>query len=151
MHVILLQNIKGLGRVGDIKAVSDGYGRNYLLAHNLAKLATDGNIKITESWKIKAQLEEKITSDKIREFIEKAKDIVLEFTKKASPTGKLFASLTKEEIAYELSKNIGVKIKPDSIDLQEHGEYIKHGGEHLIEVALLPKVKVSIKIVIRGE
>ena len=48
MKIILLQNIKGVGRMGDIKNVSDGYGRNYLLANKLAKLATSGTVYMQE-------------------------------------------------------------------------------------------------------
>lgn len=150
MRVILMQNIKGVGRIGDIKNVADGYGRNYLLARNLAKIATEGTVKEAEVLKKKGEAEEKIAMEKAKEVAEKAKDIVLEFTKKASKTGKLFASLTKEEIAEELSKAIGGKIEPDSINLREHGEHIKQAGEHMIEAELAPGIKVELKVVVKG-
>ena len=151
MKVILLQNIKGVGRIGDIKNVADGYGRNYLLANKLAKLANDGAIKEVESLKKKAEAQEKVAVEKAREVAEKAKDIVLEFTRKASKTGKLFASLTKEEIAEELSKAIGGKVDPKNIDFKEHGEHIKQEGGHMIEVELAPEIKAEIKVVVKGE
>ena len=150
MKVILLQNIKGIGRIGDIKNVADGYGRNYLLAKGLAKLATDGTIKETETLKKKGRLEEKLALEKARQVAEDLKNIVLNFTKKASETGKLFASLTKEEIAAQLSKIIGAKVKPDSIDLKEHGEHIKQEGEHMIEVNLAPNIKVELKVFVKS-
>src|SRR3989338_6925644 len=99
MKVILLQNIKGVGRVGDVKNVADGYGRNYLLANKLAKIATEHTIKETEGLKRRGETELKIANEKAKEVAEKAKGLVLEFTKKSSKTGTLFASLTKEEIA----------------------------------------------------
>src|SRR3989344_1287881 len=99
MKVILLQNIKGIGRMGDIKDVSDGYGRNFLLAKKLGKLANEGTIKEAEVLKKKAEVETKVAQDKAKEVAEKVKDVALEFTKKSSKTGKLFASLGKEEIA----------------------------------------------------
>ena len=151
MRVILLQNIKGVGQIGDVKNVADGYGRNYLLANKLAKLATEGVAKEVESLKKKAEAQVKIVAERAQEVAEKAKDIVLEFTKKSSKTGKLFASLTKEEIASELSKVVGAKIKSDSINLKEHGEHIKHEGEHMIEVELVPGTKIEVKVVIREE
>ncbi len=149
MKVILLQNIKGLGRIGDIKNVSDGYGKNYLLTKGIAKLATESAAKEAEYLKRKAEAEEGIALEKAKEVAEKAKDMVLEFTKKASKTGKLFASLTKEEIAEELSRVIGAKIDSGSIDLKEHGEHIKKIGEHVIEVKLAPEIKVEIKVIIK--
>ncbi len=151
MKVIFLQNIKGIGKIGDIKNVADGYGRNYLLAKKLAKLASEGVEKEVASLKKKGEAEEKIANEKAKEFAEKAKNVVLEFTKKASKTGKLFASLSKEEVAEELSKAIGGKISSDSIDFKEHGEHIKQSGEHMIEVELASDVKVELKVVVKGE
>ena len=150
MKVILLQNIKGLGRIGDVKNVSDGYGRNYLLANKLAKLATESAAKEVEYLKKKAEMEEKVTQEKAKEAAEKTKDIVLEFTKKVSKTGRLFASLTKEEVAQELSKAIGGKVDSDSIDFREHGEHIKQEGEHIIKIELAPDIKTEIKVVIKS-
>jgi len=159
MKVILLQNIKGVGRIGDVKNVADGYGRNFLLANKLAKIATDGTMKEVEFLKKKTEIEDKIAVEKAKEVAEKAKDIVLEFTKKASKTGKLFASLTKEEVAESLSKAVGGKIDPKNIDFnpstssgqEVHGEHIKQEGEHLIEVELAPEIKVEIKVIVKGE
>ena len=167
MKVILLQNIKGVGRIGDVKNVADGYGRNYLLANKLGKIATETSIKETEGLKKKNETVMKIAQEKTKEIAEKAKDLVLEFTKKASKTGTLFASLTKEEIAEELSKAIGAKVEPDMIDLDPstdstsspqagsgqgvHGEHIKLLGEHMIEVELAPEVKIELRVVIKGE
>ena len=151
MKVILLQNIKGVGRIGDIKNVADGYGRNYLLANKLAKVATEGTIKEIEALKVKAEAMEKVAGEKAKEIAEKSKDIILEFTKKSSKTGTLFASLTKEEISEELSKAIGSKVDSDSIDLREHGEHIKQEGEHLVGVQLAPEVKIEVKVIIKGE
>jgi len=151
MKVILLQNIKGIGRMGDIKDVSDGYGRNFLLAKKLGKLANEGTIKEAEVLKKKAEVETKVAQDKAKEVAEKVKDVALEFTKKSSKTGKLFASLGKEEIAEELSKAVGAKIESDMIDLKDHGEHIKQEGEHLIEVELSQGIKIELKVVIKSK
>lgn len=151
MKVILLQNIKGIGRIGDVKNVADGYGRNYLLANKLAKTATEGTIKEAEFLKKKGEAEEKIAATKAKEVAERAKDTILEFTKKSSKTGKLFASLTKEEVAESLSKAIGGKVDPDSIDFKEHGEHIKQEGEHLVEVELAPEIKIELKVTVKGK
>ena len=137
--------------MGDVKNVADGYGRNYLLANKLAKIATETAIKETEGLKRKNEAEVKATHEKAKEIAEKAKDVVLEFTKKVSKTGTLFASLTKEEIAEELSKAIGTKVESDMINLREHGEHIKQQGEHMIEAELAPEVKIELKVVIKPE
>src|SRR5437867_4197605 len=131
MKIILLQNIKGYGQIGDVKNASDGYARNYLLPRKLAELATPGALNKVSSLKKKLESTLKIEKDKALEAVEKAKDIVLEFSKKASKTGKLFASVTKEEVAKELSKALSAKVEADMINLGEHGEHIKQTGEHM--------------------
>lgn len=159
MRVMLTQNIKGVGRAGDIKNVADGYGRNYLLANKLAKIATESTMKDAEFLKKKGEVEEKIAVEKAKEIAEKVKDIVLEFSKKSSKTGTLFASLTKEEVARELSKAIGGKVDPENINFnpsagsgqEVHGEHIKQVGEHMIEVELTPEIKSELKIIVKSE
>ncbi len=151
MKVIILKNIKGYGRIGDVKNVSDGYGRNYLLPNKLAKLATEGSLNEVSSLKKKLEVTLKMEKEKAVEAVGKMKDAVLEFTKKASKTGKLFASVTKEEIAGELSKVIGGKVESEMVDLKEHGEHIKNTGDHMIEVELAPEVKAEVKVSIKGE
>ncbi len=151
MKVILLQNIKGYGQIGDVKNSSDGYARNYLLPRKLAKLATQGALNEVSFLKKKLEVTLKMEKEKALEVVEKVKDIVLEFTKKASKTGKLFASVTKAEIAGDLSKAIGAKVEAEMIDLGEHGEHIKKTGEHMIDIELAPEVKAQVKVVIKGE
>ncbi len=151
MKIILLQNIKGYGQIGDVKNSSDGYARNYLLPRKLAKLATPGALNEVSSLKKKLESSLKMEKEKALEAVEKVKDVVLEFAKKASKTGKLFASVTKEEIARELSKALNAKVEADMINLGKHGEHIKQTGEHMVEVELAPEVKVQVRVVVRGE
>lgn len=137
--------------MGDVKDVADGYGRNFLLARGLAKTATQGSLKEVESLKKKAEVQVALDKAKAKEIAEKAKDITLEFTKKASKTGTLFASVTKDEVAEELAKAVGGKIDADSVDFKEHGEHIKHVGEHMITVELAEDIKVDVKVIVKEE
>lgn len=151
MRIILLQNIKGLGRIGDVKNVADGYGRNFLIARGSAKVATEDGLNEAETLRKKAEASAAITEEKIAEFAEKAKTANIEFTKKAGKTGKLYSSVTKEEIAEELSRALGGKIKPEMINLREHGEHIKQAGEHMIEIEFTPNLKTEIKITVKSD
>lgn len=151
MKVIFLQNIKGVAKIGDVKNVADGYARNYLLVNRMAKVANEGTVQEIEALKRKAEAEEKIAAEKAKVIVEKAKNVTLEFSKKSSKTGTLFASLTKEEVANDLSKALEAKITPDMINFKEHGEHIKHEGEHMIEVELTSDIKVEIKVIVKGE
>ena len=122
--------------MGDIKDVSDGYGRNFLLPQKLAKVASEKNSEEAASLKKKAESQEKIMKEKAETIAKNAVNAVLEFSKKPSTTGTLFASLTKEEVAEKLSETVGGKIEPEMIDFKEHGEHIKHEGEHMVTVKL---------------
>ena len=146
MKVILLQNIKGFGKIGDIKNVSDGHARNFLFPKKLAKVATEGALKESETLSKKREAMDLKDKENAEKAVALLKDSVLEFKKKASPAGTLFSSVTKHEIAQELTKKTGIKIDTDSLRLGEHGEHIKHIGEHEIKVDLGNNLEAPVKI-----
>jgi large subunit ribosomal protein L9 len=151
MKVILLENLKGLGQIGDVKSVADGYGRNFLLPQNKAKLVTSGSVKEIDALKKKLATMIEAEKNQAEEAAKKFKDTVLEFYKKATKTGKTYSSVTKEEIAEKLSGVVGFKVEAYSVDLGKLGEHIKQLGEHPIEVSLAPDVKMSVKIKVNAE
>ena len=151
MKVILRQNIKGFGRIGDIKNVSDGYARNFLFPKNMAQLATEHS----EKEAVILQQKRAASADLEKEAAEKAAAILhetrLELTRKASKTGTLFSSVNKDDIAKELSKAAQIKVSKEMIDLGDHGEHIKHVGEHLITITLTPDVQTQLTVTIKPE
>ncbi|OGN16771.1 MAG: 50S ribosomal protein L9 [Candidatus Yanofskybacteria bacterium RIFCSPHIGHO2_02_FULL_50_12] len=151
MKVILLQNVKGFGRIGDIKNVSDGYARNFLFPKSMAKVATDGSLKESEALQKKREASSTAEHETAEKAVVMLKDVSLQFSKKSSKTGTMFSSLTKEEIAKETSKLAGMLVDPDMLDLGEHGEHIKHTGEHMITVNLAPGISTQVKISIKSE
>ena len=139
MKVIILQNVKGLGQTGDVKNVADGYARNFLFPKKIAKLATDAALKEVDSLKKKLEATQKLEIDNASKLAEQLKDAVLEFTKKATKTGKLYSAVTKEDIAEMLNTQTGLRIQPDAVNLEEHeGGHIKQLGEHIVKVELAP-------------
>ena len=151
MKVILLENIKNFGQIGDVKNVADGYARNFLFPRRTAKLATDAALKEVDALKKKRETAKKIDRENIIKTTEQLKDVVLEFTKKATKTGKIYSAVTKEDIAETLTKQSGFKIEPNSINLDEHGGHIKQLGEHLVKVELSPDAVAEIKIKVSQE
>src|SRR3990167_8166181 len=126
MKVILLQNIKGFGQIGDVKNVSDGYARNFLFPKKMAKPATDAALKEVDSLKKKLEATQNLERENAAKLAEQLKDIVLEFTRKATKTGKIYSAVTKEDIAEMLTKQSGFKIELNSINLEGHeGGHIK--------------------------
>lgn len=151
MKVILLQNIKGFGKIGDIKNVSDGHARNFLFPKKLAKMATEGAVKEASTLRAQrevANLKDKENAQKAVELLEK---ITLEFSKKASPTGTLFSSVTKADIAKDLSKLTNMSIDAQMVDIAEHGEHIKQVGEHTATIDLGNNLSAQVKVTVKSE
>lgn len=137
--------------MGDVKNVSDGYARNFLFPKRMAKLATNAALKEAESLKRKFESAQKLERENAVKLAEQLKDAVLEFTRKATKTGKLYSSVTKEDIAETFSKQSGLKVEPDSVNLDEHQGHIKQLGEHLVKVKLAPNVTAEIKVRVSQE
>jgi len=148
MKIILLENIKGFGQIGDIKNVPDGYGRNFLLPRKMAKAATEGSMKEVDSLKAKRVIMVEAENKNTLEAAEKLKDLVIELVRKASKAGKLFARIDKGDLVKEIEKASGVKLHEEMIG---HEEPIKHIGEHLVDLNLSPEIKTQIKIIIKPE
>jgi large subunit ribosomal protein L9 len=142
MRVIFLQNIKGVAQIGDIKSVSDGYARNFLLPKNLAKPATAEAEKQAEILKKKRESENLTSKEGAVELAKTLEGFAMELTEDANDEGHLYGSVNAKVIAEELAKN-KIKIKEDSINLPEP---IKTIGEHEVEIELHPEVKIKIKI-----
>ena len=148
MKVILLQNIKGFGHIGDIKNVSDGYGRNFLLPRKMAKTATESSLKEVDSLKKKLASMQEIEKKDALGAADKLKDVVIELSRKATKTGKLFAGIDKEDLVQAIKKASGIELKEEMLG---HDEPIKHVGEHLIDINILPDVKTQIKVIVKAE
>ncbi len=146
MKVILLHNIRGIGQIGDIKDVSDGYARNFLLPRKMAKAADTGAVKESESLKKRLQETLELERTQALAIAEKLKDVTLELAEKANASGKLFAAVGRKEIAQKLKSTTGYDVAEDSIIIQEHA--IKTVGDHTVELELTKEVKVPLKVIV---
>ncbi len=143
MKVIFLKDVKGKGKKGEVKNVSDGYARNYLLKNNLAEEATPANLKAWEARKRKnAELEQKEKEEAIqlKETLEK---ITVEIKAKAGDGGRLFGSITSKQIADTLAKQHGYKVDRRKMDLEQP---IRALGYTNVPVKLHPEVSGTIKV-----
>src|SRR5262245_184224 len=130
MKVILLDDVAKLGRRGEVRDVSDGYARNFLIPRKLALNATAGNLKNLDH--IKKQQEAK--ADRIKSDAEalrgRIEALSYEERRQASEEGKLFGSVTSQDIVDFLGKN-GLKIERRRVHLEEP---IKALGETAVEI-----------------
>ena len=147
MKVLLIKDVYKLGRAGDVKKVADGYGRNFLIPQHLAMLATPGTIKQADKIRAKAVELRTVLNDEMSLVAEKLKDIVLTFTARAGETGKLYGSITSQDIAAALQNKIGFEIKRQMLDMQP----LRTLGEHVIRVRLTMDLIPEIKAIIHRE
>lgn len=143
MKVILLQDIRGKGKKGQMIEASDGYARNYLLPRKMAIEATADNIntmKMNDKAKAEQAAREKAQA---QEFAEKLKDITVELTGKAGTGGRLFGSITSAEVAEALKKQHGIAIDKKKI-VQD--EPIKSFGTFTLKAKLGYEITASITV-----
>ncbi|WP_077702061.1 50S ribosomal protein L9 [Virgibacillus dokdonensis] len=143
MKVIFLKDVKGKGKQGEVKNVSDGYARNYLLKNNLAQEATPGNLKALEAKKKKQKQLEQKEKEAAIQLKDKLADITVELTAKSGDSGRLFGSITSKQISEALEKNYGYKIDKRKIELDAP---IRSLGYTNVPVKLHPEVDGSIKV-----
>ena len=127
MKVIFNADVRGQGKKGEMKEVSDGYARNYLLPRNLAVAATEDNLnamKLRDAAK-KKQLEKEIALAK--ENAAKLENIIVKISAKAGDNGRLFGSVTSKEISEALKAQHGIEIEKNKIvqaePIKTYGSY----------------------------
>ena len=110
MKVILLQDVRKLGKKGDIVKVADGYGQNYLIKNKLAVLETNATRKVVENEKQLAHEEDLKRQDDAKQLAKRLEDITLEFSLKSGKDGKTFGSVSTKQIVEQLRKKYDIKI-----------------------------------------
>ncbi|MGP4107827.1 50S ribosomal protein L9 [Virgibacillus sp. L01] len=143
MKVIFVKDVKGKGKKGEVKNVSDGYARNYLLKYNMAKEATSGNMKELEAKKNKQQEEAQKEVEEAEQLKAKLAEIDVEVKAKSGDSGRLFGSITSKQIAEVLKETYGHKIDKRKIELNSP---IRSLGYTNVPVKLHPEVTGTIRV-----
>ncbi len=148
MQIILLDKVANLGNLGDVVKVKDGYARNYLIPSRMARRATATAIAEFEARR--AELE-KAAADKFaaaQALGEKMNGRTVHITQKAGVDGRLFGSVTNNDVAEALTR-IDFKISKSQVRMPSGP--LKTVGEHLVTVAPHTDVVVEVKVVVVGE
>lgn len=148
MKVILLADVKGKGKAGDVVKVSDGYARNMLFPKNLAKEATAGNLKNLENQKAQKRAEDEANRQEAIELGKRLEELVVTMQIKAGENGKLFGSITSSDIAKAMKEEHGIDIDKKKIVLDSP---IKETGEKEVAVKLYHEVAGKIRLNIVGK
>ncbi|AQW86114.1 50S ribosomal protein L9 [Campylobacter pinnipediorum subsp. caledonicus] len=149
MKVLLIKDVKGLGKSGEIKEVKDGYGNNFLIGKGLAKSATPDVIRQYEaSQKRKAEeLKYEIANlEKLKDELEKVTVVV---KKPLGANGSLFGSVSKDEIATELESKFHLIVDKKSIEIDHNN--LKNAGLYNLNVKLGHSINANLKVEVEGE
>lgn len=142
MKVLLIKDVYKVGHAGDVKRVADGYGRNFLLPQRLAILATPGAINQSGKIREEANKQREIINKEMDAIATRIKDVVLSFAAKAGETGKMYGSITTQDVATALLEKTGVEVKRHQIDMQPLRELGEHKAHIRLTMDLVPEIKV---------
>ena len=147
MKVLLLKDVYKLGRAGDIKKVADGYGRNFLLPQGLGVLATAGALKQIEKIRSQAEVRRTELNSELKDLATQVSGVTLVFSAKAGETGKLYGSITTQDVATALQEKVRFEVKKQQIDMQP----IRNLGEFTAHVRLTMDLVPDVKIIVHRE
>ncbi len=146
MQVIFLKDLRGQGKKGDIKDVSDGYAINFLIKKGYAVKKTETSLnKLNNEKEETKKLDEKNTKEAL-ELSKKLKDITLKFIAKKGKMDKMFGSISSKQIKEELEKK-GYTFDKKQIKM----EAINSFGFHNVEINLYKNINAIIKVEVKGE
>lgn len=148
MKVILLNDIKGVGKKDQIIDASDGYARNYLLPKKLAVEATNENLSKLNNKKEAAIYKKDMEKQNAEELAKKLKGILLKIKVKAGENGKIFGGVTAKEISENLKKQYDFSVDKKKIEIKET---IKTLGEFNVDIKLYEGVTAKLKIDVISE
>jgi len=147
MKVLLIKDVYKLGRAGEMKKVAAGYGRNYLLPQGLAVLATAGALKQADKIGSQAQVRRTELNSELKDLAGHINGVTLTFAAKAGETGKLYGSITTNDVAVAIQEKTRFEVKKQQIDMQP----IRNLGEFTAYVRLTMDLVPEVKIIVHRE
>ncbi len=147
MKVLLIKDVYKLGRAGDVKKVADGFGRNFLIPQKLAILATPGAMKTSEKIRAQGEVQRAKLNSELKDLADHVNGITLTFAAKAGETGKLYGSITTQDVATAIMEQTKYEVKRQQIDMQP----IRELGEFKAHVRLTMDLVPEFKIIVHRE
>lgn len=148
MKVILLQDVKSLGKQGDIVEVNDGYARNYVLPK---KLGIEANNKNMNDLKLKKAHDDKVAAKKLAAAKELAKELetaTVKMTLKMGNNGKPFGAIASKELSEAVKDQLGIEVDKKKISMKDS---IKELGVHEVTVKVHPQVAAKLKVMVDSQ
>ena len=144
MKVILLQDVKKIGKKGEVINASDGYARNFLFPRKLAAEATDASLHILNNQNEKQRKEKLAELEAAQKLASELKGKEVKIATKAGDSGKLFGAITSKDIAELVNTQYKIQVDKKKIIM----DAMKVVGEYEIEIKLYPEVSTKMKVII---
>lgn len=142
MKVIFLKDVKGQGKKGEIKELSEGYVRNFLLPRGLAKEATDGNVKSLEAQKKSEDKRKEQEKLEAQQLAEKMNEMTVKIKGKAGEGGRLFGAISSKQVVEALEEQFNVKVDKRKLDM----EPIRSLGVTQVKTKLYHDIVATLKV-----
>ncbi len=147
MEVILLEDVKSLGKKGDVVKVSDGYARNYILPKKMGLEATQKNLNDLKLQKAAEERRQKEIYEEAKQLAQKIQEGMVTLTIKSGEGGRTFGSVSTKEIASAIKEQMGYEIDKKKLTLAEP---LKNVGTFTVPIKLHPKVTAQLKVQVKG-
>jgi len=144
MKVVLLADVKGHGKKGELCNVSDGYARNFLFPKKLAVEADNAALNELKNREEAAAHHKKEEINNAKAIAEKLEGKSVKITAKAGAAGRLFGSVTSKEIAAEIKKSLGIEIDRKKMTVAD----IKNFGEYTAEIKLYQGITAKVTVIV---
>jgi large subunit ribosomal protein L9 len=144
MKVMLIKDVYKLGRAGDVKKVADGYGRNFLIPQGLAVLATAGALKQVERIKGQAEIRRTVQNQELKGVADQINGLAIDFSVKAGETGKLYGSITTQDVATAITEKSRFEVKRQQVDMQPIREIGEYTARVRLTMDLVPEIKITV-------
>ena len=148
MQVILLKDVKGVGKAGQVAKVSDGYARNLLFPKKLAMEASESNLKVLDRKRAEIEAQRAVDLQVAQEIKAKLEEGSITIKTKAGDGGRLFGVITSKDIAEELEKSYNITLDKKKVELPAP---IKQTGESEVELKLFQGVSARVKVNVIAE
>ena len=146
MKILLIKDVKGLGKAGEIKNAKDGYARNYLIPKGFAKLATPEVIREWEEEQKRKEEKLKAEIEKLNKLKEKIENTKIVIKHKLGANGQLYGAITNKEVAEKLEEK-GIEIDKKHIEMNQ----IKSVGEYEVDIKLGHGIHAKLQLIVEGE
>lgn len=151
MRVILLSDVRGSGKKGEVVNVADGYARNYLIKNKLAKEATNSSLNELKNEQESKKYHDNLNKEHAIEIKEKLNEKTIKIFRKAGKNGKLFSAVTSHDIVNKIKEEFGIEIDKRKISLHIDDNVIKQFSAVKFDIKIFPEIISTMLVMVCDE